>query len=214
MVGFGGSAWVVGALEGVGAATDLPGRVLAGRYELRWVLGAGGMATVYLASDRVLRRPVAVKVLDPSHARDPSSVERFRAEARTAAGLSHPNVVAVFDSGSDDGVHYLVMEHVPGPSLAELLRREGPLPPRRVAELGLQVCAALHAAHARGVVHRDVKPGNLLLGGDGRVKVTDFGIAKAAAAPGLTTDGVVVGSPAYMVPEQAKGRPVDARADV
>jgi eukaryotic-like serine/threonine-protein kinase len=201
-------------LVSVPTVTEFQGRVLAGRYELRRVLGAGGMAAVYLARDRVLKRTVAVKVLNPVHARDPSSVERFRSEARTAAGLSHPNVVAVFDSGSDDGLHYLVMEHVPGPSLAELLRRQGPLPPRRAAELGLQVCEALEAAHANGVVHRDVKPGNVLLAGDGRVKVTDFGIAKAAASPSLTGDGVVIGSPAYMAPEQAQGEPVDARSDV
>jgi serine/threonine protein kinase len=111
------------------------GRVLAGRYELGRVLGAGGMATVYLAEDRLLQRQVAVKVLNSSHAQDPSSVERFRAEARTAARLSHPNIVAVFDSGSDAGVHYLVMEYVPGETLAQLLRRQRPMPPGRAAEL-------------------------------------------------------------------------------
>jgi eukaryotic-like serine/threonine-protein kinase len=189
-------------------------RVLADRYELGRVLGAGGMATVYLASDRVLQRQVAVKVLNSSYAQDPSSMERFRAEARIAAKLSHPNIVAVFDSGSDAGVHYLVMEYVPGETLAQLLRRQGPLPPRWAAELTSQVCAALAAAHARGVVHRDVKPGNVLLGVDGRVKVTDFGIAKAAAAPALTGDTMVLGTAAYLSPEQARGEPVDPRSDV
>lgn len=190
------------------------GRVLAGRYELGRVLGAGGMATVYLARDRVLQRTVAVKVLDPPYAQDPSFVERFRAEARTAAGLSHPNIVAVFDSGSDGGVHYLVMEYVPGESLAGLLHRHGRLPPRRAAELAGQVCAALAAAHAQGVVHRDIKPGNVLLAGDGLVKVTDFGIAKAATGHTVTGSGVVLGTAAYLPPEQARGGPVDPRSDV
>ena len=198
----------------VQAVTELWGRVLAGRYELGRVLGAGGMATVYLADDRLLERQVAVKVLNSSYAQDSLAVARFRAEACTAARLSHPNIVAVFDSGSDAGVHYLVMEYVPGQSLAELLRRHGPLPPRRAAELTSQVCAALAAAHTRGVVHRDVKPGNVLLGGDGRLKVADFGIAKAAAAPALTGDGMVLGTAAYLSPEQAKGEPVDLRSDV
>jgi eukaryotic-like serine/threonine-protein kinase len=198
----------------VRAVPEFFGRVLADRYELGRVLGAGGMATVYLAGDRVLQRQVAVKVLNSSFAQDPLSVERFRAEARTAARLSHPNIVAVFDSGADAGVHYLVMEYVPGETLAQLLRRQGPLPPRRAAELTSQVCAALAAAHAHGVVHRDIKPCNVLLGGDGRVKVTDFGIAKAAAAPALTGDGMVLGTAAYLSPEQAQGEPVDPRSDV
>jgi serine/threonine-protein kinase len=198
----------------VRAVPEFLRRVLADRYELARVLGAGGMATVYLASDRVLQRQVAVKVLNSSYAQDPSSVERFRAEACIAAKLSHPNIVAVFDSGSDAGMHYLVMEYVPGETLAQLLRRQGPLPPRRAAELTSQVCAALAAAHARGVVHRDVKPGNVLLGADGRVKVTDFGIAKAAAAPALTGDTMVLGTAAYLSPEQARGEPVDPRSDV
>jgi hypothetical protein len=192
----------------------LQGQVLDGRYQLGRVLGVGGMATVYLGSDRVLERQVAVKVLAPPYAQDPSFVERFRAEARTAAGLSHPNIVAMFDSGSDAGVHYLVMEYVPGQSLAELLARQPRLAPDRATELSSQVCAALAAAHAQGVVHRDVKPANVLLGGDGLVKVTDFGIAKAAAAYPLTGSGMVLGTAAYLSPEQAQGGPVDARSDL
>jgi serine/threonine-protein kinase len=172
------------------------------------------MATVHLASDRVLRRTVAVKVLKTPYARDPALVERFRAEARTAARLSHPNVVGVFDSGSDAGLHYLVMEHVPGCSLGDLLRRRGTLPPPLAAEIAGQVCAALAAAHAQGVVHCDVKPGNVLLTADGQAKLADFGIAKAAGAPVLTGDGLVLGTAAYLAPEQAQGGPVDARSDV
>jgi hypothetical protein len=193
---------------------DLPGRILDGRYQLGQVLGVGGMARVYLAEDRVLQRQVAVKVLSPPYAHDPAFVERFRREARTAAQLSHPNIVAVFDSGADAELHYLVMEYVPGQSLAELLHRQGRLAPRRAAELTMQVCAALAAAHAQGLVHRDVKPGNVLLDGDGRVKVADFGIVKAAAADTLTGSGLVLGTAAYLSPEQAQGGPVDARSDL
>jgi hypothetical protein len=141
-------------------------------------------------------------------------VERFRREARAAARLSHPNVVAVFDSGSDADQHYLVMEYVAGQSLVELLVRQGRLAPRRAAELGVEVCAALTAAHAQGLVHRDVKPANVLVGDDGRVKVTDFGIAKAAAATTLTGTGTVLATAAYLSPEQAQGGPVDARSDL
>ena len=193
---------------------DLRGRILDGRYQLGSVLGVGGMARVYLAEDRVLQRQVAVKVLSPPYDQDPLFVERFRREARTAARLSHPNIVAVFDSGSDGEQHYLVMEYVAGQSLAELLAHQGRLAPRRAGELASQVCAALAAAHTQGVVHRDVKPGNVLVGGDGLVKVTDFGIAKAATSHTLTGSGMVLGTAAYLSPEQARGGPVDARSDL
>jgi serine/threonine protein kinase len=194
--------------------TDLEGRILDGRYRLGSLLGVGGMARVYLASDRVLERQVAVKVLSPPYAQDPVFVERFRREARSAARLSHPNIVAVFDSGSDAGEHYLVMEYVAGQSLAELLADQGRLAPRRAAELGVEVCAALAAAHAQGLVHRDVKPANVLVGAEGRVKVADFGIVKAAATVTLTGTGTVLGTAAYLSPEQAQGGPVDARSDL
>ena len=193
---------------------DLEGRILDGRYRLGSLLGVGGMARVYLASDRVLERPVAVKVLSPPYAQDPVFVERFRREARSAASLSHPNIVAVFDSGSDAGEHYLVMEYVAGQSLAELLADQGRLAPRRAAELGVEVCAALAAAHAQGLVHRDVKPANVLVDAEGRVKVADFGIVKAAATVTLTGDGMVPRTAAYLSPKQAQGGPVDARSDL
>src|SRR5215216_4060770 len=192
---------------------DLEGQTLNGRYQLGSLLGVGGMARVYLATDRVLERQVAVKVLSPPYAQDPVFVERFRREARSAARLSHPNIVAVFDSGSDAGRHYLVMEYVAGQSLAQLLTRQGRLTPRRAAELAVEVCAALAAAHAQGLVHRDVKPANVLVGAEGRVKVTDFGIVKAAATT-LTGTGTVLGTAAYLSPEQAQGGPVDARSDL
>ena len=193
---------------------DLEGRILDGRYQLGSLLGVGGMASVYLATDRVLDRPVAVKVLSPSDAQDPLFVERFRREARAAARLSHPNIVAVFDSGSDADQPYLVMEYVPGQSLAQLLHRQGRLAPGRAVELAIQVCAALAAAHVQGLVHRDIKPANVLVGEDGQVQVTDFGIVKASAATTLTGTGTVLGTAAYLSPEQAQGHPVDARSDL
>jgi eukaryotic-like serine/threonine-protein kinase len=193
---------------------DLEGRILDGRYQLGSLLGVGGMASVYLATDRVLERQVAVKVLRASDVQDPLFVERFRCEARAAARLSHPNIVAVFDSGSDAEQPYLVMEYVPGESLAQLLHRQGRLAPRRAVELAIQVCADLAAAHAQGLVHRDIKPANVLVGPDVGVKVADFGIVKASAATTLTGTGTVLGTAAYLSPEQAQGGPVDARSDL
>jgi hypothetical protein len=192
------------------------GQVLAGRYELGPLLGAGGMASVYRANDRVLERMVAVKVLGAPYDQDSALVERFRHEARSAACLSHPNIVAAFDSGSEGGVHYLVMEYVQGETLADTLRRQGVLEPRRAAEVGRWVCEALAAAHARGLVHRDIKPANVLVSQAGVVKVADFGIASAAATPThtLTGGGMPVGTAAYLSPEQAQGGPVDARSDL
>jgi eukaryotic-like serine/threonine-protein kinase len=192
----------------------LQGQVLAGRYALGALLGAGGMGQVYRARDPVLQRTVAVKVLSPAATDDRELVARFGREARAAAALHHPNIVAVFDSGTDGDLHYLVMEYVEGQSLAGLLLREGVLDPGRVAEVGRQVCQALVAAHAVGLVHRDITPGNLLVDPAGLVKVADFGIAKLAAATTMTGDGMVLGTAAYLAPEQAQGRPVDGRSDL
>jgi hypothetical protein len=185
----------------------LQGRVLAGRYALGAPLGAGGMG-------RVLERTVAVKVLSPAATQDRELVARFGREARAAAALHHPNIVAVFDSGAHGVLQYLVMEYVDGQSLARLLRQEGMLEPRRAAEVGRQVCRALAAAHAAGLVHRDITPGNLLVDPTGLVKVADFGIAKLAAATTMTGDGMLLGTAAYLSPEQAQGRPVDGRSDL
>jgi eukaryotic-like serine/threonine-protein kinase len=155
------------------------------------MVGAGGMGQVYRARDRVLERTVAVKVLSAASTDEPELVARFGREARAAAAaLNHPNIVAVFDSGADGDLHYLVMEYVEGQGLAGLLRREGRLGPRRVAEVGRQVCQALAAAHAAGLVHRDITPGNVLVDPAGLVKVADFGIAKLAAATTMTGDEV------------------------
>jgi tRNA A-37 threonylcarbamoyl transferase component Bud32 len=189
-------------------------QVLEERYELGPVLGQGGMARVHRAVDRQLRRPVAVKILAPPYDRDRAFVERFRREARAAAGLGHPNIVAVFDTGSDDGTHYIVTELVEGETLADRIRREGPLPADEAVAIGADVAAALAAAHERGVIHRDVKPGNVMLTPEGVVKVVDFGIAHAAGSDTLTGTGVVLGSTAYLSPEQASGDRVDARSDV
>jgi len=188
--------------------------VLADRYELGPVLGEGGMARVYRGVDRQLRRPVAVKVLAPPFDRDRSFLERFRREARAAAGLSHPNIVAVFDSGSDDGTHFIVTELVEGETLAVRLRRDGPMPPEEAVAVAVDIARALAAAHERGLIHRDIKPGNVMVLPDGRVKVVDFGIARAAGSDTLTGTGVVLGSTAYLSPEQAGGQPVDQRADL
>ena len=190
------------------------GHVLADRYELGPVLGQGGMARVHQGLDRQLGRQVAIKVLAPPFDRDGEFVERFRREARAAAGLSHPNIVAVFDSGSDDGTHFIVTELVEGETLADRLRRDGPMPPADAVAVAVDIARALASAHARGLIHRDIKPGNVMLLPDGRVKVVDFGIARAAGSDTLTNTGVVLGSTAYLSPEQAGGQPVDERADL
>src|SRR4051794_9350378 len=159
--------------------TQTAPEVLGGRYEIHRKLARGGMAEVYLARDRSLDRPVAVKVLFPEFATDPSFVERFRREAQAAANLTHPNIVGVYDWGTQSGPYFIVMEFVDGQSLAEITRSAGPLHPRRAAEITFEVAGALGFAHSRGVVHRDVKPGNVLISsGSGHAKVTDFGIAR------------------------------------
>lgn len=188
--------------------------ILSGRYELGLVLGSGGMATVYRALDRQLGREVAVKVLADNLGRDRAFVERFRREAQAAAGLAHPNLVTVFDTGSDGDLHYIVMELVQGETLAERIRREGALPEDEAIRVAVGVCRALEAAHERGLVHRDVKPGNVMLGDDGRVRLVDLGIARIGGLDTLTTTGVVLGSSTYLSPEQAGGAPGDERSDV
>ncbi len=188
---------------------------LADRYELGEVIGRGGMGTVFRAVDSVLGRPVAVKILrGPLAEHDSSSVARFEREARAAASLNHPAVVAVYDTGADDTSRFIVMELVVGQSLEAILRQGGPLDPDRAAEIAAQVADALAAAHRAGIVHRDIKPANVMVAGDGTVKVLDFGIARAIDGATLTQNAVVLGTVAYMSPEQAAGRPADERSDI
>ncbi|HLT16729.1 MAG TPA: Stk1 family PASTA domain-containing Ser/Thr kinase [Acidimicrobiales bacterium] len=197
--------------------SDAGPTVFNGRYELHRRLGRGGMAEVYLARDQLLDRPVAVKVLFPEFATDPAFVERFRREATAAANLNHPNIVGVYDWGEADSTYFIVMEYVDGRTLAEILRTEGPLHPDRVADIGADVAAALGFAHRNGVVHRDVKPGNVIVTSTGLVKVADFGIARAITAStedDLTQVGQVMGTAAYFSPEQARGENVDPRSDI
>ncbi len=190
------------------------GDVLGGRYRLVELLGQGGMATIYRATDAQLGREVAVKVLHPEYGRDPDFVARFKQEAQAAASLSHPNIVGVYDFGTDADGPYIVMELVDGEDVATLLARNGPLPPRQAARLTAEAAHALGAAHARGIVHRDVKPGNILVSSDGRVKVTDFGIARAWADARLTLPGVTLGSVHYFSPEQALGEQATPASDI
>jgi eukaryotic-like serine/threonine-protein kinase len=184
------------------------------RYVDEDTLGYGGMATVVLARDDQLGRQVAIKRLSAALTGDEVFRERFLREARMAGQLSHPNIVAVFDVGEDDGVPYIVMEYVEGETLADLMARSGPLDPDRAVDLVLQVCAGLEHAHEAGLVHRDIKPQNLLVRPDDTVKITDFGIARLANATQLTQAGTVLGTAAYLAPEQALGEQVTGAADL
>jgi beta-lactam-binding protein with PASTA domain/tRNA A-37 threonylcarbamoyl transferase component Bud32 len=189
-------------------------RVLNGRYEIDSVLGQGGMAKVFRGTDQVLGRTVAIKVLSPQFTDDAQFVTRFRREAQAAASLNHPNIVGVFDTGSQGDVHYIVMEYVEGRTLRDVIRADGPLLPERVAEIGDAVAKALQTAHEAGMVHRDIKPGNIMLTSDGEVKVMDFGIARTSTGDTLTQTAAVLGTASYLSPEQAQGQTVDARSDL
>jgi eukaryotic-like serine/threonine-protein kinase len=190
------------------------GELIAERYELEELVGSGGMSSVYRAHDRLLERHVALKVMHDQYTGDDDYVERFRREARAVAQLSHPNIVTVIDRGEQDGRQFIVFEYVDGENLKARLEREGPLPEREAIELALQVATALSFAHAEGLVHRDVKPQNVLLNEDGQAKVTDFGIARSVDVQGLTQTGTVMGTSDYIAPEQARGARVDAHTDL
>jgi tRNA A-37 threonylcarbamoyl transferase component Bud32 len=196
-------------------AAPLAGRVLAGRYEIGSQIGRGGMASIHLGTDRLLRRKVAVKILAQRFAHDQRSVARFGREAKAAARLNHANVVSIYDTGSDEGIHWIVMEYVEGKTLEEILREEGGFTIRNALDITEALCRALDAAHQGGLIHRDVKPANVMIDGSGQTKVMDFGIARAIADPAdLTATGLVLGTASYLSPEQARGDPVDARTDI
>ncbi|MDQ3953074.1 MAG: Stk1 family PASTA domain-containing Ser/Thr kinase [Actinomycetota bacterium] len=193
-------------------------RTYGGRYAVVEPVGSGGMAEVYRARDELLGREVAVKVLNERLSRDKSFVERFKREAQSAANLNHPNVVSLYDYGADDGAYYIVMEYIEGKSLGEIVAESGALMPERAAEIASDVAAALERAHSSGLVHRDIKPTNIMVTSAGQTKVTDFGIARALGGSTeqtqMTQTGMVIGTAAYLSPEQAQGNPVDARSDV
>jgi serine/threonine-protein kinase len=192
-----------------------PGDLIAERYELEELVGTGGMSSVFRAHDRQLERRVAIKILHEHYADDPEYLERFRREARAVARLSHPNIVTVIDRGDDGGRQYIVFEHVEGENLKDLVLRTGRLSVRRALELALAVADGLAFAHDHGLVHRDVKPQNVLLSSEGEVKVTDFGIARSLHMDhGVTQTGTVLGTGEYLAPEQASGKPVSPATDV
>jgi serine/threonine-protein kinase len=193
---------------------------LSGRYETGEKLGSGGMSNVYKATDRILERTVAVKILAEHLSDDERFVARFKREALAVARLIHPNIVQVYDTGVDDGRHYIVMEYVEGRSGAQILTRQGPVEAETAAEIGIEACAGLDYAHRRGIIHRDVKPGNLMIsggpvgGGEMTVKLTDFGIARAIEQTRITQVGSVVGTAAYLSPEQVRGEEATPATDV
>jgi eukaryotic-like serine/threonine-protein kinase len=189
-------------------------RVVEGKYRLERLLGKGGMGTVFLAHDLTLEREVAIKVLPPDVSQDEQVVRRFQQEAKTAAKLDHPNIIPIYRVESEGGLNYFVMKYISGTSLEDLLEKKEPLPVSEVQRILWEAACALGHAHQRGVVHRDVKPANIMFDHDGRVMLTDFGISKALqAATGFTATGMIIGTPHYMAPEQGKGAPVDGRAD-
>src|SRR3954468_16474440 len=199
------------------------GTVVDGRYRIERRLGSGGMADVYCAEDSQLGRQVAIKLLHRRFARDREFVERFRREASAAAGLQHPNAVSVFDRGEYDGTYYIAMEFLPGQTLKEVIRDEAPLDQLRAIDYAIQILQAAAFAHRRGVIHRDFKPHNVMVGPDGRLKVTDFGIARAGAPaagrarrppPDITESGSIMGTAQYLSPEQAQGQRVGAQSDL
>lgn len=200
--------------------TEAGAGTLSGRYETSEKLGTGGMSNVYKATDLILERTVAVKVLAEHLSDDERFVRRFRREALAVAKLIHPNIVQVYDTGVDAGRHYIVMEFVDGRSGAQILQRQGPVEPEVAAEIGIQACAGLDYAHRRGIIHRDVKPGNLMIvggplgGGEMIVKLTDFGIARAMEQTRITQVGSVVGTAAYLAPEQVRGEEATPATDV
>src|SRR5437588_1207146 len=194
--------------------STLLGTILNGRYRLEARIGAGGMSTVYRALDETLQRQVAIKLMNREVSSDSDELARFRREARAVAQRSHPYVVGVIDAGEDDGRPYIVFECVDGETLKERIRRQGRLPIPEAVAYAIEIAHALGAAHARHIIHRDVKPQNVLIDEEGSAKVTDFGIARTLEEDGLTADGRVLGTTDYVSPEQALGQPVTGQSDL
>lgn len=190
------------------------GTILGGRYEILEEIGKGGMAHVYKAHCRLLNRTVAVKVLRGDLEGGDEFIERFNTEAQSAAGLTHPNIVSIYDVGEDKGCHYIVMEYIDGITLKEYIKKKGKIPCREAAYIAEQICAALEAAHEKNIVHRDIKPHNIMITSDNRVKVTDFGIARASTNATMQVGDIILGSVHYISPEQARGGYVDCKSDI
>ncbi|UGS33685.1 protein kinase domain-containing protein [Capillimicrobium parvum] len=190
------------------------GTLLSGRYRLDAQIGSGGMSTVFRAFDTVLERPVAIKLMHREMSSDSDQLERFRREARAVAQLNHPHIVQVIDAGEDDNTPYIVLEYIEGQTLKDCIRRKGRLPIPEAIAYAIEIARALEAAHARAIVHRDVKPQNVLIDSEGSAKVTDFGIARTLTEEGLTADGRVLGTTDYVSPEQALGHPVTGQSDI
>lgn len=206
--------WRSYAMSEAPPSSRMIGTVLSNRYRLEAKLGSGGMSTVYLARDEILDRPVAVKLMHDSMASEPEQLERFNQEARAVAKLSNPNVVAVIDAGEDDGRPYIVFEYVEGETLKQRIARTGALESTEALAYAIEIGQALEVAHERGMVHRDVKPQNVLIDSTGQAKLTDFGISRQLDEEGMTAEGKVVGTTDYVAPEQAMGHQVDPRADI
>ena len=211
---FGGARELLTCTAHMASGDHLIDTLFDGRYLIIRKLGSGGMANVYLAVDQELGRRVAIKILDDRHARDEQFVERFRREAQNAAGLSHPSIVSIYDRGDSEGTYYIAMEYVEGRTLKELLVARGPSPLGIAIDYTRQILSALRFAHRNGIVHRDIKPHNVIVDGEGRVKVMDFGIARAGAASQMTEAGSIIGTAQYLSPEQARGAPVDQTSDL
>src|ERR671936_991821 len=210
----GGKIEAANAPVPAGKMTTLVGTLLNGRYRLDAQIGAGGMSTVYRAFDPTLERPVAIKLMHREIASHSDQLERFRREARAVAQLNHPHIVTVIDAGEDDGAPYIVFEYVQGETLKERIRSVGRLPVPEAVAYAIEIGRALSCAHSHRLVHRDVKPQNVLIDGDGRAKVTDFGIARSMEAKGLTAPGRVLGTTDYVSPEQSLGHDVTEQSDV
>jgi serine/threonine-protein kinase len=201
-------------IDPASTSSQMIGTVLSGRYRLEAKLGSGGMSTVYLARDTTLDRSVAVKVMHREMSEQADQLQRFRQEARAVAKLSHPNVVAVIDAGEDGGHPYIVFEYVEGETLKQRINRVGALDPQEALAYAIEIARGLTVAHARNMVHRDIKPQNVLIDSEGRAKLTDFGISRQLEQDGMTATGRVLGTTDYVAPEQAMGHPVDQRSDV